>query len=92
MSKISVTLSSANMGPDADERDFQAWQSWVCDKIDDAMGFVVDDVDLHRFGDGAEDTVIGGTEEQRAAVKRWLSVEGWEAFCANDEAWPKRNA
>lgn len=83
MDKISVTLTSAHMGPEADEGDFLAWQSWVCDKIDEAMGFEVHEVGLHRFGDACEDTVVGGTEEQRTAIKSWLAVDGWEQLRAH---------
>ena len=80
---ISVTLTSANMG-DVDECDFDAWASFVCDSIDDAVGFEVAAVDMHAFGRGpGRDTVSGASEEQEAAIREYLSVTGWDAWCSS---------
>lgn len=84
MSKIQITLSSANLGDQATEADFDAWASYVAREIDGSLGI---DAEVDQFGfTGSlfepEDSVIGGTDEQREAVRRWLANEGWEAFCA----------
>ncbi len=90
MGKITVTLGSTNMGTDCDEADFDAWASWVCEHIDEAMQFYVYEVNQHPFGSSDGDRVVGATEEQKQAILTWLSVDGWEAFCATPGAWPKR--
>lgn len=85
MSKtISITLSAANMGPNADEAEFDAWASYVNEHIDEALD-ITSEVDQFAFtGRGAEneDRVSGGSEEQRDAVREWLSHAGWDAFCS----------
>jgi hypothetical protein len=88
---IKLILSAADMG-DVTEADFDAWAAFVCNNIDAGVGFVVDDVDQHRFGHAGEDTISGATDEQREAVRTWLSVTGWEEFCATPEAWPHEAA
>lgn len=86
---ITVTLTAYNMGAECDEQDFAAWHTFVCERIDEAVGFVVDDVDMHDYRNGpSEDTVTGGTDEQRAAIRSWLAHEGWDLFCATTEARP----
>lgn len=87
---IKIILSSANMGNDADEADFDAWASYVCDNIDEACGVDVAEVDQYRFGDGGEDAVSGGTDDEHERVRHWLARDGWEAFCATPAAWPQR--
>lgn len=82
-----VKLSSANMGPDATEADFDAWTSWVSDRIDDVAGCSVS-VEQFAFGSGDADEVSGLDDEARDSVRRWLSNEGWEQFCADPKAWP----
>lgn len=86
--KIQITLSSANMGPQATEADFDAWVAYVAREIDEALGIDAE-VDQFAFtgpGFEGEDAVSGGTAEQREDVKRWLSGAGWEAFCAEGGA------
>ena len=83
MSTITITLTAYNMGPQTTEADFDAWRRYVCDHVDDALNVSVDSVDQHSFTGGpAEDTVTGGTEEQREAIRSWLAHEGRDAFCA----------
>lgn len=89
MSKITVQLSAANMG-DVTEDDFDAWTAYVCNHIDAGVGFEVYDVSQLRFDNAGPDIVSGATEEQRAAIREWLSHEGWDAFCADTSAWPRR--
>lgn len=88
---IEIVLSSANMG-DVDEDDFDIWAGYVADEIDAAMGFEVKAVDQQRFGESGEDIVTGGSAEQRAAVRQWLKVGGWDAFCGQGGPWETRRA
>lgn len=85
---IKVTLSAANLGPQATEADFDAWASYVVAHIDEALGLSCE-VDQAAFtGRGAEgeDRIQGATDEQRDSIRGWLSVTGWEAFCAQATA------
>lgn len=86
---ISITLSAANLGTEATVADFDAWHSYVCEHIDAAVGFEVHEVEQAAFESGDADHVSGATDEQREAVRAWLSNEGWEAFCADVSAWPR---
>ena len=70
--KIQITLSSANMGPQATEADFDAWVAYVAREIDEALGIDAE-VDQFAFtgpGFEGEDAVSGGTAEQREDVKK----------------------
>ncbi len=81
---IKIMLSAANMGPQTTEADFDAWAGYVCNHIDEAMGFEVADVDQFRFIGGAGgDRIDGASDEQREAIRSWLAVAGWEAFCVD---------
>jgi hypothetical protein len=87
---IKIQLTAYNMG-EVDEADYDAWARYVVEHIDAGVGFEVDEVSQHRFvGGPAEDTIMGGTDKQRAAIREWLDVTGWEAFCADASAWPQR--
>lgn len=88
--KISITLSSANMG-DVSEADFDAWANYVAEHIESALGFKggTVDVDQRRFGEAGPDLVGLGSSEDRERVREWLSHEGWDAFCATPEAWSR---
>jgi hypothetical protein len=81
-----VTLTSANMG-DVTEADFDAWAAWVNERIDDVAGCPVN-VEQFRFGSGNVNAVSGLDDAAWEAVQRWLSGEGWDAFCADPSAWP----
>lgn len=83
---INVVLTAANMG-DVDEVDFGLWTKYAADMLPALVGEEVD-VEQHRFSGGPDrDTITGGTEEQREAIRTWLSVTGWEAFCG--ETWER---
>ena len=87
MSKISVTLTAANMG-NVDETDFDLWTKFVSENHEAALGFEIHEIDQHRFlGGPASDSITGGTEEDREAIRTWLSVTGWETFCG--EVWER---
>ncbi len=80
---IRIVLTAANMGPDATERDFDAWATYVVEHIDEALGFEVAELEQHPFRSGpATDTIEGASDEQREAIRGYLGVTGWEAFCA----------
>lgn len=85
---IKITLSSAAMG-DVNEADFDAWARYVAEHVDEGAGIEVAEVDQMRFGEAGEDGIIGATTEEREAIRTWLSVDGWAAFCADDSAWPQ---
>lgn len=89
---ISIRLTAANMG-DVTEADFDAWARYVTEHVDEACGVEVAEVDQFAFvGGHGRDEVRGATSEQRETIQRWLSSEGWEAFCADTSAWPTREA
>jgi hypothetical protein len=78
---VAITLTASAMGG-ATEADFDRWAAWVAAHVDEACG-VDATVHQHRFGGGPdEDTVRGADEDTVAAVRQWLSVEGWGQWCA----------
>ena len=87
MSDATITLGRDGMGPQADEADFDAWVTYVCEHIDEATGLDVD-VEVRRLGDVQDDAVTGTDDRQliHAAV-RYL----WDVYCADDSAWPVRS-
>lgn len=86
MSKIEITLSSANMG-NVDEVDFDLWARFVAENVNEACGVDVASVDQRRFGDPGDDIVTGGKASQRDAIEDWLSHGGWAAFCGQGGPW-----
>lgn len=81
MSAICITLSAANLGPEADEAFFDSWNAYVVEHIDEHVGFRVDAVDQRRFGESGPDLIEGATDEQREALRDALSCSLWEKFC-----------
>lgn len=80
---IKITLTAYNMGSETTEADFDAWAKYVAENIDESMGFEVESVDQFPFRGGPDkDAIEGGTGEQRVAIRDWLSVIGWEAWCS----------
>lgn len=86
----SVTLTSANMGADATAQDFAAWVRYVSEHIDARTGLDVT-VDAARFDSGGSDRIVAD-DEDRDTLRRAISVELWEAFCADTSAWPCTSA
>ncbi len=81
--KPEIRLTSRTMGENATEDDFDSWAQWVADHITEAIGIEADEVEQYPWGRGPdEDRVTGVDEDTTEAIRRWLSVEGWEAFCA----------
>lgn len=81
---IHVELSSHNMGEEADERDFDLWTQYVAQNIKEKTGLTCE-VTQAGFGEGVEDLIWGANEEQRATLRTWLRVDGWNDFCG--EVW-----
>lgn len=81
---IKITLSSANLGAEADEAFFDAWAAYVAEHCAEACGVPDVEVDQQTFGDAGEDRVSGATSDERAAITTWLSVDGFEAFCTGE--------
>lgn len=86
--KVQITLSAAALGPEADEAFFDAWTSYVNEHIDEALSV---DAEVEQAGFTgrtaiAEDIVRGADGDLRDAIREWLSVTGWEAFCAQPSA------
>jgi hypothetical protein len=83
---IEVMLSSAHMG-DVDETDFDVWAEFVSERIEEATGLAIQ-VDQAPFGEAGEDVISRADEHERATVREWLSITGWEAFCGQE--WDAR--
>jgi hypothetical protein len=91
MSKISVTLSAANMGDQATEADFDKWAAFCAEHLPTLSGLESATVEVDQFaftgrGAEAEDKISGANEEQRETIKRFVSVDGWDSFCT-DGSW-----
>jgi len=96
--EVTLTMGRDGMGGDTSEEDFDAWTTYVCDRIDDASGCDVT-VEIRGRRDVQEDCIRGGNEQMpgcqigytgNAAVHDAVQ-RLWEAFCADDSAWPKRD-
>lgn len=89
---IEITLSSANMGGDASEADFDAWAAYVTAHIGEAADLQGEAVTVtqRRFGDSSPDGVEGASDECRATILDELAHGLWDAFCADGAAWPSR--
>lgn len=86
---IKIKLSSAAMG-DVTEADFDAWAAYVLDHIEEETGIEIAEIDQFAFGHAGDDEISGADDDdERAAIRTWLAVIGWEAFCADESAWPK---
>lgn len=86
MSKITVTLSAANMGPNATENDFDAWAAYVNEHIEFSLG--LGSVTVDQFGftgrtSATEDQIDGATDEQADDITDYLDGWGWDAFCSD---------
>ncbi len=85
MAKINITLTSYNLGGDADEAFFDKWSAFVGRRIDAAIEGHDIDVDQHRFGEGpSEDTVVvrgESPEEDTESEVREALRSLWDDFC-----------
>ena len=76
-----VTLSPYNTGF-SEESEWDAWVAFVCDRIDDAVGFEVD-VCAEQWSSRVIvfDDLITGDAEARTIVREAIQIL-WEAWCA----------
>jgi hypothetical protein len=89
MSDATVILGRDGMG-EATEADFDAWVTFVCDKIDGATGLDVD-VEVRHLGDVQSDHFAPRGTPNAETVESAI-VDLWEQFCADPTAWPARVA
>jgi hypothetical protein len=71
----------------ANEEDFDAFVTYVCDRIDEECGFSVH-VETHGPRD-VQNTVVTASDDEAEDTVKGALYRLWEAFCADDSAWPK---
>lgn len=98
MLNIQITLTAANMGPDATEADFDRWAQWVAKNVEGQCDLPKGGVFVDQFpfdGGDADDQVIvdshgGLTTHDEASIEErvgeWLAVDGWNAYCCGSAA------
>lgn len=86
--RVTVVLGRDGMGPESDEADYDAWVSYVADRIDKRSGLDVTveesnprDVQIDQYSSD-----VDGNDEIVAEAISAL----WEEFCADTSAWPAR--
>lgn len=85
MASATIKLTSYHMG-DVTEADFDAWAAYVAARIDKETGLDVT-VEQYRFGEGFEDDISEDGDDRETIREAIQSL--WEAFCADDSAWPQ---
>jgi hypothetical protein len=80
-----LVLGRDGMGPDADEADFDAWTTYVCERIDAATGLDVA-VEIR----GKRDVQDNGYRADDPDALRDAVNSLWDDFCADASAWPAR--
>lgn len=90
MSKVTITLGRDGMGDDASEADFEAWTSYVANRIDDLTGLDVT-VDERRRGDVQETAIDADDDVDEQSIHDAIETL-WAEFCADPSAWPARTA
>lgn len=80
---IRICLSAASTGFD-DETDYDAWVAYVTGHVCEACDLPdTTEVDGGQFvGGPGVDLIYRANEEQEEAIRRWLSIDGWDAFCS----------
>lgn len=91
--RVTVTLGR-ELGCDTDEADFDAWVSYVCDRIDETSGCDVT-VETRMPRDIQDDDVRAQDLARDDGYPAALAVTEalcalWDDFCADTGAWPKR--
>lgn len=85
MTKVSITLTSANMG-DVVERDYDDWAAFVERTVQADHPSARVTVEQRRFGDPAPDRVsVSGTDDDeglQASILESLGHELWDGWCA----------
>jgi hypothetical protein len=88
--RATVTLGRKGMG-DAAEEDFQAWCDYVCDHIDEKLGFAVE-VERRQLRDVQDDKITAdgyGSGDSLAVYEALHAM--WEEFCGSPELWPSND-
>jgi hypothetical protein len=96
--EVTLTLGRDGMGDNADEADFDAWVSYVTDRINEESDCDVT-VEVRGPRDVQDDDIRGGDERMPGCAPGYdgnaavgdAMTRLWEAFCADDSAWPKRD-
>jgi hypothetical protein len=82
-----LTLGRDGMGPEADEADFDAWTTYVCEHIDEATGLDVA-VEIRGERDVQDDHIVADDDDRESIENALVTL--WEAFCADTTLWPSR--
>jgi hypothetical protein len=88
MKKATLTLTAYNMG-DVSEQDFDAWATFVANRIDELTKLDVTVIQRAFQGGASEDKVTCDCPlgcDCRDIVKETLHVM-WDEFCADATAW-----
>ena len=89
--EVTVTLRGDGMGEESDEADYDAWVAYVTEHLE--IDGVEVTVDAARFGEGGSTRVVAGGFTDRRDIEQdvrdQLAVL-WDAFCADESAWPAR--
>lgn len=80
MTRAMLVLGRDGMGNDATEADYDAWVSYVCERIDDATGLMVD-VETRGPRDVQTDVISGVSDDERTIVEE-AKASLWDDWCA----------
>lgn len=90
--ELTVTLTGDGMGEESDEADYDAWVAYVTDRL--SIDGVEITVDALPFGHGGSTrTKANAAANAKGDVEQDVRdqlVALWDAFCADDSAWPAR--
>jgi hypothetical protein len=87
MSDATLILGRGGMG-EYTETDFEAWVSYVADRIDEATGLNVR-VEARNKRDVQDNYICGFDSAQDQEIRSALNSL-WDDFCADPSAWPDR--
>lgn len=100
--ELTVTLTGDGMGEESDEADYDAWVAYVTDRL--SIDGVKITVDALPFGQGGRTRIeANASAASRPPTRPWEAngdVEQdvrdqlaalWDAFCADESAWPARD-
>lgn len=85
MADATLILGRDGMGELATEADYDAWVTFVCERIDDATGL---DVNVEERGaqDVQDDTIRGYAGDEQPIRDALETL--WNEFCGSPEHWP----
>ncbi len=83
---ITLALGRDGMPADSDESDFDAWTSYVTERVNEAVGFKVD-VRKRAIDDVAqEDDLRGGSDDEQNKLRETV-LDLWGDWCAEESGW-----